>query len=423
MGVYTDEPSGYYELNMPIQLLHVSDIHLGSGESHGSINPQTGLNVRFEDFAAALEKSVDYALQNEIDVYLFSGDAYKNPSPEPLYQKTFARQLKRLSDAGIQTILLVGNHDQVMRSTSSHSMSVFESLSIANVITIDQPVSIKIETARGPLQLVGIPHVTRHLLMTHDQYAELSSASIDMKVVEHVSALLKDLLDELDPEIPAVATAHMMVDRARAGAEQDLMVGYSMTFPTDMFVHANLDYVALGHVHGHQVLRKEKPAIVYAGSLERVDFSEEFEDKGFLHVQVERGATTYRFVSISPRQFTTLDADLTQVSSATEKLCELLQREVKPGSVVRLRYKITSEQLPEIDEARLRQEAAKASSIKFKPEVVANERPTRMPDLSETAAASPLSALDQYLEKTSPERKDQLVARARLLVEKLENSD
>lgn len=408
---------------MPIELIHVSDIHLGSGESHGRINPETGLNVRFEDFALALSRSVDYALQHQVDVYLFSGDAYKNASPEPVYQKAFAEQLKRLSDAGIQTILLVGNHDQVLRSSGSHSMSVFESLAIPNVITIDQPTLMKLSTRNGDLQIVGIPHVTRHLLMTHDRYADLSSTAIDKAVVVHVDALLKHYFDELDASIPAVATAHMMIDRARAGAEQELMVGYSMTFPTDIFINEKLDYVALGHVHGHQVLRAKHPAIVYAGSLERVDFGEEFEDKGFLRVHVERGATSYEFISIKPRQFLTVDADVTGSLDPTDDLATLLRSKVSPGAVMRLRYKVLADQMTLIDETRLRQTAAAALSIRFKPEVVMNERPTRMPDLSEAAAKSPLAALDQYLQKTAPERREELLTRARLLAEKLQETE
>lgn len=407
---------------MTLQLLHVSDIHLGSGETHGRINPKTGLNVRFEDFAQALAKSVDYALQHEIDVYLFSGDAYKNASPEPVYQKAFARQLKRLSDAGIQTILLVGNHDQVMRSTESHSMSVFESLEIANVITIDQPGLHLIDTPHGKLQVIGIPHVTRHLLMTHEKYADLTSGAVDKILVGHVDALMKHYLDELDDTIPAVATAHMMVDRARAGAEQDLMIGYSLTFPLDMFVHPALDYVALGHVHGHQVLRAGEPAIVYAGSLERVDFSEETEDKGFVHVMLDRGMATYRFISIEPRRFLTLDADVSGSLEPTEALRHLIRKQELNGCVLRIRYKVLSEQLPEIDETALRAEAAAALTVKFKPEVIANERPTRMPDLHEHAALSPLTALDQYLDRTAPERKENLMVRARQLAEKLQEA-
>ena len=111
-----------------IKLVHASDIHLGSGESHGRINPDTGLNVRFEDFVQAFSRSVDFAIESQADIYLFSGDAYRNASPEPVYQKSFAHELKRLSQSGIQTVLLVGNHDQILKSSGSHAMSVFQSL-------------------------------------------------------------------------------------------------------------------------------------------------------------------------------------------------------------------------------------------------------------------------------------------------------
>ncbi|MFN8656426.1 MAG: hypothetical protein U0105_08825 [Candidatus Obscuribacterales bacterium] len=64
---------------MTLQLLHVSDIHLGSGERHACINPKTGLNVRFKDLRT---RFVDYALEHKARCLIFSGDAYKNASPE-----------------------------------------------------------------------------------------------------------------------------------------------------------------------------------------------------------------------------------------------------------------------------------------------------------------------------------------------------
>ena len=134
---------------MSISLVHVSDIHFGSGESHGRINAATGLNTRFEDFVLALSKVVDFAIAKQSDVFLFSGDAYRNASPEPIYQKMFASQLKRLSDAQIKTILVVGNHDQILRSSQSHSMSVFQSLEVPGIITVDRPMSIKLDTKNG----------------------------------------------------------------------------------------------------------------------------------------------------------------------------------------------------------------------------------------------------------------------------------
>ncbi len=40
------------------KILHLSDIHMGSGFSHGRINPQTGLNTLLEDFVGVRRVSV-----------------------------------------------------------------------------------------------------------------------------------------------------------------------------------------------------------------------------------------------------------------------------------------------------------------------------------------------------------------------------
>lgn len=405
---------------MPIQLIHVSDIHFGSGEGHGKINPATGLNVRFEDFVAALQKTVNYAIEHKIDAFLFSGDAYRNASPEPIYQKMFAYQLKRLSDAAIKTILLVGNHDQILKSTASHAMSVFQSLEVPGVITIDRPTFTVVDTANGAFQLIGLPHVTRHQLVTLEKYASYSSAQLDTVLVEHVDALLKGYYERLDPTIPSVVTAHMTVDRAVAGIEQELLIGYTLTFPTDIFVDDRVDYVALGHVHKKQTIRDDHPLIVYAGSIERVDFGEQDEDKGFFHIELERKNTKAAFHSINPRPFVTVEANLTDIDNPTEHLCQLIEKQILPGCVLRVRYKAQQEQLPDIVESRVRARASSALSVRMQPEIVPNTDRARLPQLDHTAATSPLSALDTYLQEVAPERKESLLNRAKELMLQLE---
>ncbi len=409
---------------MPIKLIHVSDIHFGSGEGHGCLNPKTGLNVRFEDFCQAFSRSVDFALKSNADVFLFSGDAYKTPSPEPLYQKAFAVQLKRLSESGISTVLLVGNHDQILKAGSSHSMSVFQSLEIPGVEVIERPNLLRLKSKNGVLQLIGMPHVTRHLLMTQKKYANLAQSEIDRVLVQHTAEILRDLYDNLDPALPACLTAHMMVDSARAGAEQELMVGYAMTFPISMLIDERLDYVALGHVHAHQVLREAKPLIAYAGSIERVDFSEEKEDKGFIELDIERGNVKHRFHSISPRPFITIDLDLTGSADPSNELFEKAKARAKAGAVCRIKYKIEQNRLPELDEERVRQALnTKLLSLRFKPQLVLDERPRRMPDINEKAVLQPLQALDKYLSEKSVEDKESLLERARDLIERIKGDD
>jgi exonuclease SbcD len=399
---------------MSIQLIHVSDIHFGSGESHGRINPSTGLNIRFEDFVQALSKVVDFAIEKSADAFIFSGDAYKNASPEPLYQMMFAKQVKRLSDAGIQTVLLVGNHDQMLKTTASHALSVFQTLEIPNVLVIDNPTTKVIDTKSGAFQLIGLPYVTKHLLLTHDKYNQLPAQELDRVLVEHVDTILKGFYQELCPDLPTVVTAHMTLDRALAGIEQELLVGYNLTYPTDIFIENKIDYVALGHVHKHQIIRADSPAIVYAGSLERVDFGEEKEDKGFVSVELKRGKTTYEFHSINPRPFITLDIDLSDAENPTEILCHEVTKRVPTNSVARIRYKIKQEKISQIDEDKVRASAANALSIRLLPDIIQTKRQSRMPQLTESV--SPMTALAAYLTELAPERKDVLIARAKELM-------
>ncbi|PWT99636.1 MAG: exonuclease sbcCD subunit D [Candidatus Melainabacteria bacterium] len=394
---------------MAINLIHISDIHFGSGESHGSLNPQTGLNIRFEDFVEALRKAVQYAIDEKIDVFLFSGDAYKNASPEPIYQKMFAQELKRLSDAGIKTILVVGNHDQILRATGSHSMSVFQSLEVPGVIIIDKPMSIKLDTRNGAFQLVGLPHVNRNQLVTLEKYGNVSASQIDRVLVEHITEILSAFYGELDSSLPTVVTAHMTVDRALAGIEQELLVGYTQTFPTDIFVHRNIDYVALGHVHKHQQVRPSDPPIVYAGSLERVDFGEEREDKGFVHVKLARNNTSFEFKSINPRPFLTVELDVVAKEDPLAAICKKIAEAIIPGCVLRVRYKLSQEQATSIDENQIRKACQSALSVRLQPEVVPTASRARLPQLNESQAASPMVALETYLDEFAPERKETLI--------------
>jgi exonuclease SbcD len=404
---------------MPIHILHISDIHFGSGESHGPLNPQTGLNVRFEDFVEALRKAVQYAIDEGIDVFLFSGDAYKNASPEPIYQKMFALELKRLSDAGIRTILVVGNHDQILRATASHSMSVFQSLEVPGVIIIDKPTSIKIDTKNGAFQLIGLPHVHRNQLLTLEKYGNVPASQIERVLVEHIAAILASFYEELDPSLPTVVTAHMTVDRALAGIEQELLVGYTLTFPTDIFVHSNIDYVALGHVHKHQVVRPSNPPIVYAGSLERVDFGEEKEDKGFVHVKLKRNDTSFEFKSINPRPFITIEVDVTEQQDPLAAILKRIEQAIVPGCVMRIRYRVTQEQVASLDESRIRKACESALTVRLHPDIPASPGRARLPQLNESQAASPMVALETYLEEFAPERKEALIGLAREIMNEM----
>ncbi len=93
-----------------MKLLHCADIHLGY-ETHGRLDPATGLNSRLLDFRRSFDALVAHALAEDIDLFLFCGDAYRTADPTPTQQKLFAEALRPIADACIPIVMIVGNHD------------------------------------------------------------------------------------------------------------------------------------------------------------------------------------------------------------------------------------------------------------------------------------------------------------------------
>lgn len=94
-----------------MKIVHFADLHLGV-ENYGHINPENGLSSRLEDFLAALDELVDYAINQKVDLVLFCGDAYKTREPSQTQQREFALRIRRLSEGGVPLFLIIGNHDR-----------------------------------------------------------------------------------------------------------------------------------------------------------------------------------------------------------------------------------------------------------------------------------------------------------------------
>jgi exonuclease SbcD len=143
-----------------IKILHLSDVHMGSGFSHGRVNPETGLNTRLEDFANTLSKCIDRAISEPVDLVIFGGDAFPDSTPPPFVKEAFAGQFSRLVDAEIPTVLLVGNHDQYSQGQGGASLGIYRTLGIPKFIVGDRLDTHRIETRSGPVQVVTLPWLT-----------------------------------------------------------------------------------------------------------------------------------------------------------------------------------------------------------------------------------------------------------------------
>ncbi|HEY9665875.1 MAG TPA: exonuclease subunit SbcD [Coleofasciculaceae cyanobacterium] len=382
-----------------IKILHLSDIHMGSGFSHGRINPATGLNTRLEDFVNILAKCIDRAIAEPVDLVLFGGDAFPDATPAPYVQEAFASQFRRLVDAQIPTVLLVGNHDQHSQGQGGASLCIYRTLGVPGFVVGDSIETHRIQTRNGPVQVITLPWLTRSTLLTRPETEGLALAEVNDLLITRLDPVLEAEIRRLDPEVPTVLLAHLMADRANLGAERFLAVGKGFTIPLSMMTRPCFDYVALGHVHRHQNLNPSNdPPIIYPGSIERVDFSEEKEDKGYVLVELERGHVQWEFCPLPVRSFCTIEVDISKATDPQSVLIKAIEKKDIKDAVVRLIYKLRSEQLDFIDNAAIHQSLSDAHSYTIRPELVSQLARPRLPELGVGSSINPMDALSTYLD-------------------------
>jgi len=403
-------------MSQPINLLHLADIHIGM-ENYGRLDSKSGLNSRVVDFLRRLSQTIDIALERQVDVCIFAGDAYKNQRPNPTFQREFARRLKRLADNDVPVVLLVGNHDMATADRAASSLEIFGVLGVPGVVVAAREEVHQITCRRGqPLQVATVPYPQRSRLLAHEQFQNMTLDDLDMAIGKIMHDNLTDLAAEVQeqPDIPAVLTAHLSVSEAKQGSEQSVMIGRDIVVLKSLLADPAWDYVALGHIHKHQELNGgQHPPIVYPGSLERIDFGEEGERKGFVMAKIERGKTEWEFVPVDARRFVTIRIDVTAAEEPMTQILDELAQHPIDEAVVRLIIKATETQEVLIDDKAIRQALRSAGYIASIVRDIERTQRLRLGGVS-AEELTPRQVLELYLDskETPAERKEELLRHA-----------
>ena len=373
-----------------MKLLHCADIHLGY-ETHGRLDPATGLNTRLLDFKRCFDFMVERALAEDIDVFLFAGDAYRTADPTPTQQKLFAEALRPISDAGIPIVMIVGNHDHPVSFGKASSVDIFGVLE-GNVQVFSTPTfrgpSDPIRTPSGPLQLIALPWPIRSKILSREKYRRATPHEIRATVETMYAGFVAQSASELDPELPAVVAAHLTVQGSElSGSERASLIAHEPTFSVGQLAAPGVDYVALGHIHRFQDRNAEAsgkgegPPVVYSSSIERISFKEHDARKGFVLVDIEPGRTPrtrFEYVDTPARRFLPIEVDATEAPDPTDAVLAAIRREEIADAIVRVRYRVDESQVGSVDAGAIREALAEAEHVAAVERVVdAQERRQR----------------------------------------------
>jgi exonuclease SbcD len=197
-------------------------------------------------------------------------------------------------------------------------------------------------------------------------------------------------------QAPVILAAHLHAREARDGAERSLTVGTDPLIPVERIAISPFDYVALGHIHAHQSLFV-RPPVVYPGSIERVNFGEEREEKGFVLADVTAGGCDWAFRPFThTRRFITIEANALTDDPTEITLRQIERRRAEiPDAVVRVRVQMSLQNQALFDLARIR-EALKDAFFVW--EVYRNvDRPLRQRFAGVSVEEKqPLELLDDY---------------------------
>ena len=242
-----------------MKIIHTADLHLDS-----ALETNLGYKAkkRRQELISAFEKLVEYAKQEKVRLVLISGDIFDHNNATP---RTFTRVADIISNAGdIDFLLLSGNHD------SLNNFSQYEAL----------PSNLK--TFSDSWQYYS--------------YENFCIAGINLNA-SNKSVMPTSLA--LDEDNYNIVMLHTEIESVKTALRDK-----------------NIDYLALGHIHKHDIGKIDNRATwAYSGCLEARGFDESGK-KGFVLLDTEENRI--EFIESSIRTMYEIEVDISDIESYTQ---------------------------------------------------------------------------------------------------------
>jgi DNA repair protein SbcD/Mre11 len=383
--------------NKPLRILHFADAHIDIA-NYGRHDPNSALPVRVMDYLRSLDQIVDTAVSEKVDLVIFAGDAYKDRNPQPTFQREWGRRMMRLSEAEIPTLLLIGNHDKSPASGRAHTLQEFGTLNVPYIHVADNIHLWQAEELGVDAQVISVPWVSRSQLMAREEVAGMPLEEVLTEIEERVTKAILNTIISANTDLPLILTAHASVQGAVYGSERAVMLGHELILGGQVINDPRLDYVALGHIHKHQLISPvgSHPPVVYPGSIERIDFGEAKERKGFVIAEISKGQAQWDFIPLKTRRF--LDISLLTPDPNTfmqDILDQLPDPADLSGAICRLKLAYSIDWEPLLDEKRVANHFEQAFSLQIQKNRLSDKR-ARLGDTIAVESLTPLQLLEQY---------------------------
>lgn len=245
-----------------MRILHTADWHLGKTLEGRSRLPEQ------EQFLDELERIVN---DEKIDVVLMAGDAFDTVNPPAKAEQLFYDSLSRLSDKGKRPVVVIsGNHDNPDRLSAASPIAYDSNIHLIGYPSAEV-LSIPVKDEQLNVAALAYPSEARLEQL-------LSEVHDEILLRDHYDEKIRDLFQKMTEGFSVdavnVAMSHLYVaGGSSTDSERPIEVGGAYTVRATSLPES-AQYVALGHLHRPQNVKKALTNARYSGSPLAYSFSE-----------------------------------------------------------------------------------------------------------------------------------------------------
>ncbi len=247
-----------------MRILHTADWHLGRTLEGRS---------RLEEQAQFIDELVEIVNDEKVDAILMAGDAFDTVNPPAAAEQLFYEGLSRLSDKGKRPIVVIaGNHDNPDRLSAASPLAGNHNIHLIGYPT-RETVQVNIDSTKESMIVAALAYPSEarlaQVLSQSDDEIELRN-----KYDERIRNLFSHLCKQFRPDTVNMAMSHIYVAGGNTtDSERPIEVGGAYTVAATSLPE-EAQYVALGHLHRPQNIKRANTLARYSGSPLAYSFSE-----------------------------------------------------------------------------------------------------------------------------------------------------
>lgn len=278
-----------------IKILHTADWHLGKKLDSFS---------RLEEQVLVMNEIVEIADQQQVDLVLIAGDLFDNFNPSVEAVELFYKTLKRLSDSGKRPVVAIsGNHDSpslidapdplarecgiILIGYPNAKIQEFELNDFKISKSVEGMIELKLNSFDFPIRIIHTPYANEIRLKQY--FGENKEEALNEVLATNWKNIANEYCDENGVNL---LMAHLYMNQKgdeileEPEGEKPIKIGNADMIFSEA-IPPQIQYTALGHLHGFKNIGTEENPVVYSSSPLCYSFSEAGQTKYVSIIEAE----------------------------------------------------------------------------------------------------------------------------------------